>query len=65
MMASAEKKVTDATMALVVTDMTIASVSLEQAQVETSAIEPVSVPDPAPVLQKNQGAEGEEQSKEV
>ena len=64
-MALAEKKVVDATMALVVTNMIIASVSLEQAQVEASAIEPVSVPNPALVLQKNQSAEGEEQSKDV
>ena len=52
-------------MALVVSDMITAFVSLEQAQVEASNAKLRSVPDPTPVLQMPQGTEGGDQSEEV
>ena len=59
-MASALKKAADTVVALVVIDLITASVSLEQAQVETSTVELVSLPELALVLQETQEAEEED-----
>ena len=64
-MASAEKKVAELVVALMVIDIIIALISLEKAQVETSAIEPISLPERVLLLQDSQGAEEEYQLKEV
>ena len=64
LMASAEKKAADTIVALMVTDIITALVPLERAQVDTSTTELANLPEPAPVLQETEGAEGEEQPKE-
>ena len=49
-MASNEEKAAYIAMASMVTNMITTSVSLKQAQVETSTVEPISLPMPTPVL---------------
>ena len=66
-MASIKKKAADTAVALVVTDMIIggASISLEQAQVETSTIEPICLLELALILLETPRAKEEDQPKEV
>ena len=51
-MTSTKKKATNATVALVAIEMIIALVSLQQAQVEDSTSEPISLPMSTPILQE-------------